>query len=121
VDGVRLLADPVHAAGALDEADDGPGEVVVDDPCGILKVLAFREHIGGDEECGSAVREGSLLSFSLDSGEKRQACLAGFSESAVTQSTLSIPACGIKARLIDRRAVSANWVKSRNFSLWACS
>ena len=48
-DGVGLLADAVHAAGALDQADDGPGQIVVDDDGAVLEVLAFAEDIGGDE------------------------------------------------------------------------
>ena len=30
----RLLADAVHAPGPLDQADDGPGQIVVDDDAG---------------------------------------------------------------------------------------
>ena len=36
-----LLSDAVHAARALDEADDGPRQVVVHDYVGVLEVLAF--------------------------------------------------------------------------------
>ena len=46
---VRLLPDAVHAARPLDQPDDGPGQVVVHDDVGILKVLAFGEHVGGDQ------------------------------------------------------------------------
>ena len=45
----RLLADAVHAAGALNEADDGPRQVIVHDDGRILEVLAFTQHVGGDE------------------------------------------------------------------------
>jgi hypothetical protein len=48
-DGVGLLADAVHAARALDQADDGPGQVVVDDDVRVLQVLAFGQHVSGDE------------------------------------------------------------------------
>ena len=41
----RLLPDAVHAARALDEADDGPGEVVVHHDVGVLQVLALRQHV----------------------------------------------------------------------------
>ena len=42
-----LLADAVDAAGALDETDDRPREVVVDDDGAVLEVLAFAEDVGG--------------------------------------------------------------------------
>ena len=44
-----LLADAVDAAGALDQADDRPGQVVVDDDGAVLQVLALAEHVGGDQ------------------------------------------------------------------------
>ena len=36
-----LLADAVHAARPLDQADDRPRQVVVDDDGAVLQVLAF--------------------------------------------------------------------------------
>ena len=45
----RLLADAVYPAGALNEPDDGPGQVEVHDGIAVLKVLAFRQHIGTDQ------------------------------------------------------------------------
>ena len=45
---VRLLADSVNTASPLNEADDGPGQVVVDDNVCVLKVLALRQHVGCD-------------------------------------------------------------------------
>ncbi len=42
---VGLLADPVDAAGSLDQTDDGPGKVVIDDDRPILKVLALAQNI----------------------------------------------------------------------------
>ena len=61
---------------------------------------------------------GYNLIFSFDSGEKHQACAAGFSESPVAQSTLSMPvAFSAPSRYF---AVSANWVKIRNFSSGCC-
>ena len=44
-----FLADTVHAARALDEADDGPGQIEVHHDGGVLEVLAFAEDIGGDQ------------------------------------------------------------------------
>ena len=44
-----MLADAIHAARALDEADDGPRQIEVHDDGGVLEVLAFAEHIGGDQ------------------------------------------------------------------------
>ena len=45
----RLLPDAVDATGPLDQADDRPRQVVVDDDGAVLKVLAFAEHIGGHQ------------------------------------------------------------------------
>ena len=45
----RFLADAIHAARALDEADDGPGQIEIHDDGGILEVLAFAEDVGGDQ------------------------------------------------------------------------
>ena len=38
-DRVRLLPDPVNTTGPLDEANDGPGEVVINDSRTVLEVL----------------------------------------------------------------------------------
>ena len=46
---VRFLPDAVYSAGPLDQADDGPGEVVVDDDGAVLEVLAFAEDVGGHQ------------------------------------------------------------------------
>lgn len=40
-DGVGLLADAVHPAGALDEADDRPREIIIDHSRRVLEVLPF--------------------------------------------------------------------------------
>ena len=45
-DFLRLLANAVDAACPLNEPDDGPGEVEVDDDGAVLKVLALAEDIG---------------------------------------------------------------------------
>lgn len=45
-----LLADTVHTARPLNETDDGPGKVVVHDDAGILKVLAFAQDIGRNQD-----------------------------------------------------------------------
>ena len=44
------LADPVDAAHPLDEPDDRPGQIVVDDDAGVLEVLALGEDVGGQED-----------------------------------------------------------------------
>ena len=49
-DGLGLLADAVHTASPLDQADDGPGQVIVDHDRCILQVLAFAQYVGGDED-----------------------------------------------------------------------
>ena len=45
-----LLPDAVDAASALDESDDGPGQIVVDDDGAVLEVLALAEDVGCDED-----------------------------------------------------------------------
>ena len=45
---LRLLADSIYSAGALNQPDDRPRQVVVDDDRTVLKVLALAENIGGD-------------------------------------------------------------------------
>ena len=44
-----FLADTIHAARALNEADDGPRQIEVHDDGGVLEVLAFAENVGGDQ------------------------------------------------------------------------
>ena len=43
------LADTVDSTRALNEADDRPRQIVVDDDMGVLEVLALAQHIGRDE------------------------------------------------------------------------
>jgi hypothetical protein len=93
VDGVGLLSDAVDAAGALDDPDDGPGQVVVDDDVAVLQVLTFGEDVGGDEDVDRVARpRGTSSSVWLgslfDSGEKRRAISAGLSVSPVARATL---------------------------------
>ena len=49
-DFVGFLADAIYPPGALDEADDGPGQVVVHDDGAVLQILAFAEHVRGDQD-----------------------------------------------------------------------
>src|ERR1022692_671095 len=44
-----FLADTIHAARTLNEADDGPRQIEVHDDGGVLKVLTFAENVGGDQ------------------------------------------------------------------------
>ena len=44
-----LLADAIHPASPLDEANDRPRQVIVDDYGAVLKVLPFAEYVGGDQ------------------------------------------------------------------------
>ena len=53
---LRLLPYAVNAARTLDEPDDGPGQVVVDDDVAVLEVLALAEHVGGDEDAKLLIR-----------------------------------------------------------------
>ena len=59
VHGVGLLPDAVHAAGALDEPDDRPGQVVVDDDVAVLEVLPFGEDVRGDQDVDRVLRVAS--------------------------------------------------------------
>ena len=45
-----FLSDPVDAARALDEADDGPRQIVIHDDVGILEVLPFAEDVGRQKD-----------------------------------------------------------------------
>ena len=58
--GLRLLADTVHAAGTLHKPNDGPRQIVIHHDGGVLEVLAFAEHVGGDDDAKFLVR-GHLL------------------------------------------------------------
>ena len=62
VDRVGLLPDAIDAAGALDDPDDGPRQVVVDDDVAVLKVLSLREHVGRDEHVDRVVDRRSTSS-----------------------------------------------------------
>ncbi len=44
-----FLPDAVHPAGTLDQADNGPGKIKIDDDGTVLKVLAFRKDVGGNQ------------------------------------------------------------------------
>ena len=46
---VRVLSDAVHTAGTLNQPDDGPRQVVVDDNSAVLKVLALAQHVRGNQ------------------------------------------------------------------------
>ena len=52
----RLLPDSVDAARTLDEADDGPGQVVVHDYVGVLEVLALTQYVGGNQDAKLSLR-----------------------------------------------------------------
>jgi len=46
-DFLGLLTNTVNAPCTLDQSDDGPREVIVNDDVAILEVLAFGENVGG--------------------------------------------------------------------------
>ena len=75
-DVLRLLANAVDAAGALDEADDGPGQVVVDDDGTVLEVLAFAEYVGGDEHAQLLVGR-NLVTLAVGIGAEEPGQLGG--------------------------------------------
>ncbi len=49
VDDLGFLSDAVDAAGALDQTDDRPRQIVVDHAGSVLEVLTFRENVRRDE------------------------------------------------------------------------
>ena len=55
LDGCVDAADTVNAAEALDDAHGIPVDVVVDEVIAVLKVLAFGDAVGGDEQVNLAV------------------------------------------------------------------
>jgi hypothetical protein len=60
----------VDAAEALDDADRVPVDVVVDEPVAVLKVLAFGDAVGGDQQVEVAVERQLLGPFLRDRGAK---------------------------------------------------
>lgn len=74
-DGVVPLADAVHAAGTLNQPDDRPGEVEVHDQVGVLKVLAFGEHVGGNQHAqfGLAVAQSTVGGWAETPGKCHRA------------------------------------------------
>ena len=65
------LADAVNPARPLDEADDGPRQVEIDDYGTVLEVLALAQDIGGDHEFRSSRSEVTASRFWLLTGLKR--------------------------------------------------
>ena len=59
---LRFLADTIDAPGTLHKPNDGPGQVVIHDNGGVLKVLAFAEHVRGDDDA-KFLRRRHLLPF----------------------------------------------------------
>ena len=71
---IGLLTDPIDAASPLDQPDDGPREIEVHDDSRILQVLAFAEHVGGDQNVDLVLQEELRPRLSLlQAGLKRQA------------------------------------------------
>jgi hypothetical protein len=58
---VGMLADAVDTARALEQADDRPGEVVIDDHGRVLEVLAFAEDVGRYEDAQLLIRRNLLI------------------------------------------------------------
>ena len=70
---VRLLPDAVHAAGSLNQADNGPRQVVIHDDGAVLKVLPFAQDVGGDEDAEfGAVRHEIVFFVALRTEAPRQ-------------------------------------------------
>src|SRR4030095_1818266 len=49
-DGLGLLADAIHTASPLQQANDGPGQVIIYHSRRILNVLSFAQCVGSNEE-----------------------------------------------------------------------
>jgi len=65
---------PVDAPEALDDAHRVPVDVVVDEPVAVLKILAFRDAVGGDEQVQLAVARQvrrALLGAGREGAEQR--------------------------------------------------
>ena len=60
-DFVGFLADAIHAASPLDEPNDRPRQVKVDDDESVLKVLSFAQDIGGNKNSQFLVGRNRLL------------------------------------------------------------
>jgi hypothetical protein len=112
-----FLADTIHTAGTLDEADDGPRQIEVHDDGGVLQVLTFAQDIGGDQHAQFIGRRNVV-------GRAFVLCLVAFrTEPAgvvgrVSVSPVTPAICFQAARFqlfgqID--TVSANWEKTRTF------
>ena len=77
------MTDTVHAAGPLDEPDDGPRQVVIDDDMAVLEVLAFTQHVGRNDNAEFIVQR-HLVAFAVADGaeapgaESRVAGVAGY-------------------------------------------
>jgi hypothetical protein len=80
----------------LDDADDGPGQVVVDDDVAVLKVLTFGEDVGGDQDVDRVLDSVDVV-LGLAGQLVRQwreaaGQAAGLSVSPVAKPTLTTPA-----------------------------
>ena len=62
LNGVVAALEAVDAPEALDDADGVPVDVVVDEVVAVLKVLAFADAVGGDEQVDLAVSAASRAS-----------------------------------------------------------
>ena len=60
---MRLLAYSIDSSGALDQADNGPWQVVVDNDSAVLKILAFAQHIGRDQDSELFLGRHAVLLF----------------------------------------------------------
>ena len=65
-DFIRLLTDAIDTARTLDNANDRPGQVVVDDDVRVLQVLAFRENVGRHQHINWF---GDLICLTLFAGQ----------------------------------------------------
>ena len=99
-DRLGLLADAVDAAGPLDQADDGPGQVVVDDDRASCRFwpslstsVAIRTRVPG--------RATTCVRLLLLTGLKRQASCVGSSVSPVTPPARLTPrACSCVGKVV---------------------
>jgi len=126
MNGVAGAADTVDTAEALDDANGIPVDVIVDEVVAVLKVLAFADAVGGDEEVDlTLLRHGRNLGAVLGAwgkvgenlvvsarAEGGAGVAAAADEGQVDAEFLARP---VEQRVIEVGAVSANAVKTRTF------
>src|SRR6185436_5185725 len=83
----RLLANSIDASGALNQPDNGPRQIVVDDDGTVLQVLAFAKNVGGEQDAKLTLRRhGRSLVIAHGTKSPRKRCWIGRIASGARQS-----------------------------------